>query len=235
MCLPALALAGIALAAGGVGMKYFGEKKADHALTHTFNREHDRQKAFEQDQIAAFQDSLNGAKTLADPAAMAAAAARREAVLNSVTKSAAPAAAGYLPGSSSAPAIVNDHATAAGAKADAGTHSLAAAIASMGGMGDQFLNNDINTAHNSQTIGQIGGFRGGSLDVLQSEMEAAKQKGKTLRTLGSLAQTIGQSMLTGGIGGAGGLGPMAVNMGGSAPLPFMSGGLTPELLSSLAI
>lgn len=215
MCLPVLAIAGIAASLAGAGMQYLGQQKADHALNSTFNRERTRQKGFEADQVAKFQDSLNSTSGVADPAAQAAAAAARQHVLEGVTKSASPAAEGYLPGSSSAPQVVSSHAETAGHAADARTSSLAGALASLGGLNDLMQSNDIHIGRNSQEIGQIGGFKRGSLDVLQSEMDAAKQKGGTLRMLGGLAQSIGGMMLSGGLGGMGGAGGAIVPTGGA--------------------
>lgn len=210
MCLPPLLIAGAALALGGAGLNYMGQRKADHAMTRTFSRERSRQDAFEKDQIARFEDSLASTGNVADPAAMAAAAAAREKVSSAVTKS---AAGSYLPGSASANKIVADHKVVAGKAADGRTGSLAHALASLGGVGDLMQQNAINIGRNSGAIDQIGGFKRGSLDVLQSEMDAAKRKGSTLRTLGSLAQTIGSAMISGGAGGA--------PIGASSPSNFL--------------
>lgn len=218
MCLPAVALAAIATGLGGA-LQYAGQQKADHALTRTFNRERDRQHAFEQDQIGKFQDSLNSVGNLADPNAQAAAAATRDAVLEAATKNADPVVSGYLPSSASAPQIVATAGAKAGAKANAATSSLAKAIASMGGWSDLSQQNDINIGRNSQAISQIGGFARGSMDALQPEMDAAKRKGGNLRMLGGLAQSIGTAMLTAGAGGGGGFSPMAVDS--VAPLSSM--------------
>jgi hypothetical protein len=191
MCLP-LAIIGGALMAAGAGAQYFGQKKADHALTKTFNSERDRQHAFEADQVARFQDSLDGVKGMTDPAAQAAAASNRLNAFKAVTTDANPIATGYLPGVTSAPSIVKTAGERAGAKANAATASLSQALANMSGFGDLQLANNIDIGRNSQSIGQIGGFMRGSLDALQPELDAAKQKGGNLRMLGSLAQSIGQ-------------------------------------------
>lgn len=213
MCLPVLAIGAIASALG-MGMSYLGQQKADHALSSTFNREQARQKGMEKEQIEKFQDSLNSTSGVADPAAQAAAAARRDAILMGATKSAAPDKGGYLPGTTGATnQVVNTHAVQAGKAADAHTSGLAAALAAMGGMTDQLQDNSITLGRNSGDIDQIGGFKRGSLDVLQSEMDAAKQKGGTLRTLGGLAQSIGGMMMSGGLGGAP-VGGGPINLGG---------------------
>jgi hypothetical protein len=117
------------------------------------------------------------------------------------TKSAAPGTAGaYLPGASGGNTVVNTAAQQAGATANKHTASLGAALAALGGMNDLFQKTDIDLAHNGQAIGQLGNFAAGSRSVLQSELDAAKQKGSTLRALGGLAQSIGGAMLGGGLG-----------------------------------
>jgi len=199
MCFPPLVAA--AIMAAGAGMKYFGEKKAEKASIRTFNAERARQRGFEDEQHGRFEDSLASTRKVFDPAEQAAAADARNAALIAATKSADPGAEGYLPGSSSAPAVVAAAAENAGAAANSRTAGLARALATLGGLTDQLQQNDIRIGRNGQIIGQLGGFKRGSLGVLQSELDAAKQKGRTLRTLGGLAQSIGQMALMGG-GGA---------------------------------
>lgn len=231
MCLDPASLAiigAVAMTAGG-GMQALGQKKADDAAYRRFNHEQDRQKGLEADQIQKFQDSLDSTQQVLDPAAQAAAEARRRDALMSVTKGSSPGAGAYLPGASSAAPVVKTHATEAGHAADAATSGLANALAVLGGMGDLMQNNDINISHNSQAIDMTRGFRAGSLDALQAEMDAAKKKGQTLRTLGGLAQTIGQMALTSGMGGMGGIPspdlvtPMNVSVAGQVPLESMPG------------
>lgn len=211
MCLPLAVVGGILAATGSVA-QYAGQKKADHALTKTFNRERDRQHAFEQDQVGKFKDSLASVGSLADPNAQAAAAANRLAAFTNVTQDANPVASGYLPTSASAPSIIATAGERAGAKSAAATGSLAKALASMSGFGDLQQKTNIDIGRNDQSISQIGGFMRGSLDALQPEMDAAKMKGGNLRMLGQLAQSIGSSMISGGMGGGAGPAPI-----GSAP------------------
>lgn len=204
MCLPVLALAGIAAAVAGTGMKFFGEKKADAAKERTFMKEQDRQKAFGAEQNARFADSLASTANVVDPAAIARAAGAREAVLNAATHSAGPGADGYLPGSASAPSVVADAATKAGEASNAATSNLARTLAALGGTTDQLGANDRTIGRNNQSIDQINSFRRGSMDVLPAEMAAAAAKGKKLRAIGGLAQQIGMQMATSGmpVGGA---------------------------------
>lgn len=234
MCLPVLALAGIGAAIGGTGLKFFGEKKAASAKERTFVKEQDRQKAFGVEQNARFQDSLAQTASVVDPAAVAKAAGAREAVLNAATHSAGPGADGYLPGSASAPSVVNDAAVRAGAASDAATSNLARTLAALGGTTDQLGTTDRGIGRNSMDIAQIGGFRRGSLDVLPAEMTAAAAKGKNLRAIGGLAQQIGMAMATSGVGGAasGGLSPELMALG-RTPLAMSASAARSSLLSGI--
>lgn len=230
MCLPPLILAAIATGLGGA-LTYAGQQKADHALTNTFNKGRATQQQLEAQQQDAFANSLKSTQQVADPAAEAAAAAKRDAVISSAIHPAA-APGSYLPGSGSAPAIVAADAKAQGAKSDARTSGLAAALASIGGVSDMMQNNNINIGRNNQNIGQLGSFMNGQLGVLQSKMDAAKQKGGNLRMLGGLAQSIGSAMLAGGAG-AGGFSPMAVNTGADLSAAASLPGLTPQMAAAL--
>lgn len=210
MCLPPMIIAAAAMAAGA-GMKAIGQSKADHAMTSTFNTEHARQQQYQAKEQQDFQDSLDSTKnTVLDPNAQAAATAKREANFTAATAPTS-AAGAYLPGSSSAPTVVNAGNVAAGAKADARTASLGHSLASLGGMTDLMEQNDINIGHNRQDVAQQANFGNGSMNVLQTEMNAAKQKGSGWKMLGGLAQSIGQMMAAGGAGGGGGLGASPIS------------------------
>jgi hypothetical protein len=201
MCLPVAAIVGIAASLAGAGLNYVGQRKADKAANRTFQAERNRQKGFEKEQIGKFEDSLASTAEAAGPDAQAKAAAAREAEFSEATKSADPKVSGYLPGSSSAPSIVSAASDKAGAASDARTAQLSASLARLGGLTDVLQKNDIQIGRNSQDISQVGGFARGSRSVLQAELEAAKRKGGTLRTLGGLAQSLGAAALSGGFGG----------------------------------
>lgn len=194
----------LALMIGGSVASFFGGQQADKARAETFNRESKRQHAFEGEQTARFQDSLDSTQGILDPTKQRAAVAAREGSLANAIVSAAPAAGGYLPGASSAPSVVATAADKAGAKSDAGSLNLAHALAELGGTTDQMQRNDIQVGRNSGLIDQIGGFKRGSLSVLDAEMKAAAHKGALLRGLGGLAQSIGGAMAGSAIGGGGG-------------------------------
>lgn len=197
MCLPLLPLA---LAAAGSLASYIGQRKADKAQNKAFNTERDRQKDLGDQQTARFQDSLSKTEGMLDPAAVAAAANARETSLaNAIVPTAQTA---YLPGSSSAPTVVQDASVRAGEGSRATSLNLARTLAALGGTGDQLQALNTGIGRNHEAIAQLGTAKAGSLGVLDSEMKAAAQKGSTLRNLGGLAQTIGSAWLGSSMGGA---------------------------------
>lgn len=200
MCGPwALPLA-FALSGVGGGLQFAGERQGQNAQMAQYEAERARQQHFTQQQQGMFEDSLSRAAAMATPASQAAAVAAREAPLVAAIRPAGPT--DYLPGSSSAPAIVHAAADRAEASQRAGSTGLAAALARVGGFGDQLLDTSIMNSRNAGRIGQIGSFMQGSNAASQAEIAAAANKGATLRGLGSIAQQIGQAMAMGAGGGA---------------------------------
>lgn len=196
MCLPLAVLGGI-LAAGGTAAKFAGDSQASNARYNTFQAERSRQQALTSDQTARFQDSLDQVKGLTDPNAQAKAVGARESSLVSAIAP-QPTAGAYLPGSSSAPAVVQTAADKASAGSAATSSALAHAIATMGGASDQALGVNTAIGRNSEKIGQLSSYKAGSAGVLDAEMRAASQKGSLLKGLGGFAQQIGLSALAGG-------------------------------------
>jgi hypothetical protein len=212
----------LALIAGGSIVKQFGNSKANHAEWNAFNAEDQRQKAFTDQQQHSFEDSLGSASSVYDPAAIAKAAGARDAVLQTTV---APVNEGtYLPGVSSAPAVVHGQAEGAANATHAQASALASALARLGGVNDQILGANINSAHNAARIGQLGSFKAGSAGVLDSEMKAAAHKGAFLRGIGGLAQQIGMTMAGNAAGGAIGASPGISSSitGASLPSPGFS-------------
>lgn len=201
MCVPLL-VAGAIAAAAGTAAKFFGEKQAERARERTFNAERDRQEKLSGQQTERFQDSLNRTQEMASPAAMAAAAAAREGSLAAAIVPQGERGS-YLPGSSSAPSVVAAASDRAGAESAATSSQFARAMAALAGTGDQMQDLNIGIGRNSQQIGQIGGFKAGSMGVLDSEMQAASAKGGFLRGIGGLAQQLGMAAMSSGAGAGG--------------------------------
>lgn len=198
MCIPLIAAAAL-VGAGGVA-KYFGEKKAKNAQQRANDTERARQQRMTEEQQGYFDKSLASAGDVADPASIAAAKGARE---NALFAAMAPAGAAgtYLPGQSSAPAIVQQQEGRAVDTARTDAKSLASALAALGGTGDQMQRLNIDIGRNSQRIGQVARDKSNSADILQTELQAAAEKGSLLRGLGGLAMQIGMAAAAGGAGG----------------------------------
>lgn len=211
MCVPLIPLA---LAVGGTIAQYIGQKQAQRASNRTFNAERDRQKAFDDEQHARFKDSLSKTEGMLDPAAVARAAAKREdSLANAIV---GPTAGSYLPGSASAPDVVQQAKDKSAATSAATSANLARTLAALGGTEDQLQDLNVGIGRNHESIANIARFKSGSLGVLDAEMKAAAQKGRFLRGIGGLAQQIGGAWLgassLGGAGGAGGAAGQGVDV-----------------------
>lgn len=202
----------LALTAAGSVSTYFGQQQAARAKESTFNAERQRQQDLSDQQTSRFQDSLDKTRAASSEESMANAAKARESTLASaiVPKG---AESSYMPGSSSAPAVVATATESANAGGRAQSEGLARALAALGGTTDQLNTLNTGIARNSESIGQLGSFKAGSMGVLDSEMQAAASKGSFLRGVGGLASTIGSAWL-GNIGGAAAIG----SSGGKAAL-----------------
>jgi len=203
MCIPLLPLALSGLAGG---LTFLGNKQAQNAQNRRLMAEKSRQTAFTNQQQGRFEDTLEHARDLQDPAEQErASAARNSALAAVIAPQASPGA--YLPGSSSAPSVVKVASDRSSAARHVASSALAAALARLGGTGDQVLATNIASGRNASAINQIGSFKAGSASVLDAELQAAAQKGSFLRGLGSLAQQLGMAMAGApeGLSSAGGI------------------------------
>lgn len=222
MCFP-MAIP-LVLAAAGTAMQYFGAQKAENAQERRFAAEQMRQRNLTGEQQGFFEDSLGEATQLTDESAQKKAVEKRNAPLQAAI---APVDQGaYLPGSDSAPQIVQTAAerSVAGQKADAS--QLALALANLGSTNDMLFDTGIETGRNAGRIGQVGSFMRGSAAALQPELDAAAHKGSFLRGLGSLAQSIGTAMA--GAPGGGGLDMGALNSMIGNNATALKAGLAPK-------
>ena len=206
----------LALMAAGSVAKFFGEQQAAHAKVATFNNERNRQMAFDAQQTDAFKDSLAKTQEMQGADAVNKAADAREGTLASAIVPGAATTGSYLPGSSSAPSVVNTAQDVADKGSEAKSRGLAHALAALGGSNDQFQQLGTAYGRNSDQISQLGSFKSGSMGVLPAEMDAAAAKGGFLRGIGGLAQTIGSAWLGGSAAlGAGGTAASAGSKVGS--------------------
>jgi hypothetical protein len=204
--------------AAGTVAKFFGDKQAESAKNRTFDAERQRQQRMSDEQQARFADSLKRTQDTTDPHAVQKAADDRSSSLAAAITPTSTEAS-YLPGSSSAPTVVGAAKDTAAKGSAATSAKLAKALGALGGFNDQMQGLNIGIGRDSQQIGQISGFKAGSAGVLDSELNAASQKGSFLRGLGSLASSIGSAWLAGGGGGLGGAG----GAGGGTSLGAVAG------------
>lgn len=186
-----------------MGLQALGTAQAERATMRAHQAERERQRALEAEQQGLFADSLSRAAAVPTPESMADAIERRRSGLAAVITPAG--AADYLPGSDSASPVVRTDADRAGTGQRAEAGRLATTLAGLTGTGDQLLDLGVMTGRNAQRIGQASGFMRGSLSSLDTEMEAARHKGETLRGLGQLAQQLAMALASGGAGAPGAL------------------------------
>lgn len=216
MCLPVAMAIPLALMAVGTVAQYFGNQSAEKAQWSAFNAEQRRQKGFDEQQGALFGESLDKSKKLLDPNETGKEVAnRRDTMLAALPPEGAPRET--LPGNADGPQVVQNAADRANAEGRAYTEQQASALANLFGFGDQIFKTDIGIGRDAQGINQLGSFRRGSAAALDAELQAAAQKGSTLRGLGGLALSIGSVL-----GAAGGI-PIG-GAGAGAGLPAMGAG-----------
>ena len=74
-----------------------------------------------------------------------------------------------------------------------------AALAGLRSFGDVLGELSLGTARDASYVGQIGDFKRGSSNVLPYELEAANQKGGSLKLLGDILGGVGTTMTTAGL------------------------------------
>lgn len=213
---------GIAIMAAGGLAENLGQQKAARAQERATNEERARKMKLTAEQQGYFDDSLKKVSDASSEDAQAKAASARNDVLSAAVAPQSSEAT-YSPGAASAPAVVGQAASAAAGKSREDSLGLARAIAQLGGTGDNFQQLGIATNRNRQGIAQAGGFMRGSADVLDSELQAAAQKGATFRGLGQMGQQIGSAAITGGMmGGGGGGGGLSSMFKASTKTPLVN-------------
>lgn len=86
-------------------------------------------------------------------------------------------------------------------EAQAFTDQQGAALASLRSFGDMLGDTSRLQGRDASLVGQVGGFKRGSSNVLPLELEAAAQKGQGLRVLGDILGGIGGISLNAGLTG----------------------------------
>ena len=127
------------------------------------------------------------------------------------------ASAANVSAASVMPTATNDIVTRETAKksgeARAFTDQQAGSLAELRAFGDVLGDTSLMQARDASALGQIGGFKRGSTNVVPVELDAASQKGAGMKLLGDILGGAGSIGMTAGISGA-----TLPGFGGSKPL-----------------
>lgn len=189
MCLPALAIASLAMTAAGTAAQAAGARKARKAMDGAREAERIRQKGFQAQSDSLFAESLGqqGAETQKQKIAGAEAARAAE-----TTAAQQPSPVVNIPTQGETPTVVADETSTRVGIGNAQAAQDAYNRAALASFGDVQLGNALMNARYGQQQGQIGNFMKGSSDVLGVELEAASRRGDTLKGIGSLLNAGGQ-------------------------------------------
>ena len=218
MCDP-ITIAGVALTGLAAGSNYLGGQKIESARNDALEAERIRQQGLDQ-QAAALnlqsQDRYQGfeekqgerSKSLAD--------------YYTQQEAAAPAASA-LPASSSNITVAAEKKARGEAKDR--TNQIGTALGELRSFGDLLGDTSRLQARDASQIGQIGGFKRGSSNILGMELDEANNAGGNYRMFGDIASGLGKVGVSAGLSGTGnGLSSM---FGGAAPpYSFGAGGYT---------
>lgn len=188
MCLPALAIASLAMTAAGTAAQAAGARKARKAMDGAREAERIRQKGFQAQSDSLFAESLGqqGADTQKDK--IAAAESERAAATTAAQQ---PAPVVNIQTQGDTPTVVADETSARVGAGNAQAAQDAYNRAALASFGDVQLGNALMNARYGQQQGQVGNFMKGSADVLGIEMEAASRKGDSLKGIGSGLTALG--------------------------------------------
>lgn len=203
MCDP-LTIAGAALSVGSTVANAAAANKAAKAREQTLAAERIRQGALDQEAQALnarAQDRFEGAAAKTEEKKQALGDYFAQPVENSEANNAAAA----LP--AGANSIVTREMAKKAGEAKAFTDQQGQALASLRAFGDMLGETSRLQARDAGEVGQIGGFKRGSSNVMPLELDAAAQKGAGLRLLGDVLGGIGGVSLNAGLTG-GSLGSM---------------------------
>ncbi len=220
MCLPALAIASLALTAAGTAASAAGARRARKAMDGAREAERIRQKGFQDQSNSLFAESLGqqGADTQKDKIAQAEA---DRAATTTAAQSAAPVV--NVPTQGDTPTVVADETSTRVGIGNAQAAQDAYNRAALASFGDVQLGNALMNARYGQQQGQIGNFMKGSADVLGLEMEAASRRGDKLKGIGS------------GLTALGSVAGMGAGMGWGAPAAAPAAATTANSITQSAV
>jgi len=145
------------------------------------------------------------------------------------TEASQPAPAAALPVSQSQITVTEEQGQRAKAKSD--TDASAAALGNLRAFGDLLGGIGRQQARDASRVGQIGGFKVGSSNILPYELEDANKAGSGLRLFGDILGGVGSLGLNAGLSGSSlfGLGGSTPTIGSSIPVPRSKGTSTVKL------
>ncbi|CDZ55108.1 Hypothetical protein NGAL_HAMBI2427_60080 [Neorhizobium galegae bv. orientalis] len=218
MCDP-MTIAGIALSAGSTIANYSAQSKIQSARNDAMAAERIRQNGLDQEAQALntkSQDSYQdfGAKE-EQKAANLAEYFTGQQVAEPSQEAALPTAANNL--------VIREEAKQRG-KAKAFTDRTGSALGELRAFGDLLGDNSRLQARDATQIGQIGGFKRGSSNVLGYELDAANQAGGGMKMFGDILGGLGSVTMSSGLSGGslfglGGAGAGVPKVGTRIPVP----------------
>lgn len=196
MCDP-LTIAGVALTAGSTVANYTANQRVQSARNDALAAERIRQNALDQEASALNAAAQDRYKDFEGQQGEKAASLADYFTSQQVAE---PEAAAALPTSSSN--IVTREETKQRGKARDFTDKTGIALGNLRAFGDVLGGIGRSQARDAGAIGQIGGFKSGSTNALNYELDAASQAGNGLRLLGDVLGGVGSVGLSAGLSGS---------------------------------
>lgn len=226
MCDP-ISIAGAALTVGSTVANSAAAGRAANARTDVLNAERTRQGTLDQEAQALNDRSRDRYKDVDGQ--------REEKAQKLGDYLAAPAEAGPANQAAAMPAPTNNIVTREmnrkSDEAGAFVGQQGQALAQLRSFGDLLGDTSRAQARDGSLVGQVGGFKRGSTNIMPLELDAASQKGAGLRTLGDIMGGLGSIGLSAGLTGGGG--SLAGMFGGGQPLTAMGAASAPAAAGAI--
>ena len=220
MCDP-MTLAGIALTGLSTGLNHMANQQVESAREGAMAAERIRQQALDQQADALNLQSQDRYQGFDDKQE------ERSKTLGSyfTDQVATPPVAAAMPASGSNITVQAENKARGDARER--TDQIGNALGQLRSFGDLLGDTSRLQARDAGQIGQIGGFKRGSSNVLGMELDAANSAGSGMRLGADLAGGFGKLGMSAGLSGAGGIGGVSnFAPNASAPFAFGSGGYT---------
>jgi len=201
MCDP-LTIAGAALTAGSVAANTVAQNKVNSARNDAMSAERIRQQGLDREADALNLQSQNRYQNFAekqDDRSQQLGDYFRDQKAGAAVPGGDANTAAVVPQTASN--IVVNEGAKQGAKARAFTDNVGDALGRLRGFGDLFGETSRLQGRDARTIGQIGGFKRGSSDVLSYELDAANKVGDGMKTIGDVLGGLGNISTTAGLSG----------------------------------